>query len=121
MAGKPETGGRRPASICFMKTEAVETVRKVVEKFGTRDVSFIAANAGVKIVYENWYPVTAGEFDKGKRTISVNLRAVATGNFSEKSIIAHELGHFFAGEFCFDRKTEEAFADLFAKELNSSE
>lgn len=97
---------------------ALETIGKIIEELGTRDVFFIAAKSGVKIIYENWHPVTAGEFDKKNRTISVNLRAVEIGRFSEKTIIAHELGHFFAPvEFRRNRQTEEDFAVRFAAAL----
>ncbi len=97
--------------------KAIETAKKVIEKFGTRDCFAIAEKSGVKIVYQNWHPVTVGEYDKKKRTISVNLRALTNNKFCEKAIIAHELGHFFAAEFNFDRKTEESFAEEFAAEL----
>jgi Zn-dependent peptidase ImmA (M78 family) len=98
-------------------TEAFETVKKVVEKFSTRDCFRIAEKAGVKIVYESWHPVTIGEYDRTSKTIRVNRRALENGKFSETKIIAHELGHFFAAEFDFDRKTEEIFACEFTDEL----
>ncbi|MGI9035081.1 MAG: ImmA/IrrE family metallo-endopeptidase [Pyrinomonadaceae bacterium] len=97
--------------------KAIDTARKIAEKFGTRDCFAIAEKSGVKIVYENWYPATIGEFDKAKKTICVNLRALANSKFSERKIVAHELGHFFAAEFDFDRKREESFARDFADEL----
>jgi len=98
-------------------TKAFETVKKIIEKFGTRDCVAIAEKAGVKIVYENWHPVTVGEYDKISKTIRVNQRALENGKFSEREIIAHELGHFFAAEFNLDRKTEEVFACDFTCEL----
>ncbi len=98
-------------------TKAFEAVKKVIEKFGTRDCFAIAEKASVEIVYESWHPVTIGEYDKFSKTIRVNLRALESGKFSERKIIAHELGHFFAAEFDFDRKTEEAFACDFTVEL----
>ncbi len=97
--------------------KASETARKIVEKFGTNDVYAIAEKVGVKIVYENWHPVTIGEYDKKSRQICVNLRAVNDDKFTERKIIAHELGHFFAAAFDFDRKQEENFACSFAEEL----
>lgn len=96
---------------------ATETAKKIIKKFGTADVFQIAEKADVKIVYESWFPSTVGEFDKKTKTICVNRRALETEKFSERKIIAHELGHFFALEFNFDRKTEEAFAENFAVEL----
>lgn len=97
---------------------ATETAKKIIEKFGTRDVFALARAVDVKIVYADWHPVTVGEYDKHAQEIRVNRRAVASGNFSEKEIVAHELGHHFADpEFCFDRRTEEIFASEFAKEF----
>lgn len=97
--------------------KATETAKKIIEKFGTTDVYQIAEKANVKIVYESWFPSTVGEFDKKTKTICINRRALEIGKFSERKIIAHELGHFFAMEFNFDRKTEESFAETFAVEL----
>ena len=97
--------------------KAFEKVIEVIEKFGTLDCFAIAKKAGVKIVYESWHPVTIGEYDKVSKTICVNLRALENGKFSERTIIAHELGHFFAAEFNLDRKTEEVFAEEFTDEL----
>lgn len=94
-----------------------ETARKIIVKFGTRDVFVIAERANVRIVYESWQPVTIGEFDKKHQTISVNRRALEDDKFDERKIIAHELGHFFTAEYNFDRKTEEIFAVEFAEEL----
>ncbi|MDQ4121878.1 MAG: hypothetical protein M3209_10585 [Acidobacteriota bacterium] len=95
---------------------------KLVEKTGTNDVYKIAEENGVSIIYENWYPVTIGEFERKTKTIRVNLRALENrGNDKslEKKIIAHELGHFFANDFNFDKKDEEAFAHEFAANLIS--
>lgn len=97
--------------------KAFEKAKKVAEKFGTRDCFAIAEKSGVKIVYQSWHPVTAGEYDKKAKTICVNLRALNGGNISKESIVAHELGHFFAAEFDFDKKAEESFAVEFAAEL----
>ena len=99
---------------------AVKTVRNIIEKLGTNDVFEIALKYNVKIVYEDWYPITIGEFDKKSNTICVNQRALAESKNSkelEKRVIAHELGHFFAQEFDLDKKTEEDFAQDFAEEL----
>ena len=100
--------------------EAHETARKIIEKFGTRDCFAIAEKAGVKIVYQNWHPATVGEFNKKTRTICVNQRALENDEFSEREIIAHELGHFFAEEYNLDRENEESFAVNFAKEFTKS-
>ncbi len=96
---------------------ATEKARNIIEKFGTNDVFVIAERADVKIIYESWHPSTVGEFDKQRKTICVNRRAVAEKHYAEREIIAHELGHFFATAFDFDRKREEDFACQFADEL----
>lgn len=85
-------------------------VDKIVLEFKTSDVISIAEKAGVKIVYERWFPVTIGEYDRKNRTICVNLNA------SEKveKIVAHELGHFFAADLELNKEDEEIFARLFA-------
>lgn len=98
-------------------TEAFKKVKEVVEKFGTRDCFAIAEKAGVRIVYESWHPATLGEYDKISKTICVNRRALEDERFSERKIIAHELGHFFAAKFDLDRRTEEVFACEFSHEL----
>jgi Zn-dependent membrane protease YugP len=97
---------------------AAETAKKLVEKFGTSDVFALAQLSNVKIVYADWHPVTVGEYDKRAREIRVNRRALTSGKFSEREIVAHELGHHFAAEFNFDRATEEIFACDFAAELS---
>ncbi len=86
-------------------------VDKIVCEFGADDVLTIAEKADVSVVYQRWFPVTIGEFDRKTRTICVNL------NTTEKieKVIAHELGHFFAAEFNFDKKEEESFARQFAE------
>jgi len=100
--------------------DAADSAQNIIEEFGTRDVFVIAENAGVKIVYENWHPVTLGEYDKISKTICVNRRATENGRFSERDIIAHELGHFFAAEFDLGRNAEEVFARDFARELTKN-
>lgn len=100
--------------------KSVEKARNIIEKFGTTDVFEIALKSNIKIIYEDWFPVTVGEFNKKTKTICVNRRALTenkNGQELEKIIIAHELGHFFAGEFGLDRKTEEDFARDFAEEF----
>ena len=96
---------------------AAEKARKIIEKFGTDDVFIIAAKSNVRIIYENWHPSTVGEFDQKTRTICVNRRTLDDEKHSEREIIAHELGHFFAAEYNLDRKTEENFAREFSGEL----
>ncbi len=88
-------------------------VEKVVREFGTRDVYKIAEKIGVKIVYERWFLVTVGEFDRHNKTICVNLNAAE----KREKIIAHELGHFFAQEFNLNKADEEKFCRDFARSL----
>ena len=98
--------------------KAMETARKVVEKFGTADVLEIARRSGLKIVRESWHPVTIGEFDRKNMTICVNRRAlenVENADLIERKIVAHELGHFFALDLKFSKNDEEIFAREFAE------
>ena len=117
MARKFGFGGRRSAPFCDGRRNEseTETARKVIEKFGTNDVFVIAEKADVKIVYENWHPVTIGEFEKKRKRFASIFAPWKIINYAERKIIAHELGHFFAAEFNFDRKTEEIFAREFAE------
>lgn len=92
---------------------AIEFCHIIIERYPTRDPFRIAERAGVRIIYESWFPATIGEFDKKRRTICVNMRA---GEAFEK-IVAHELGHFFAAELGFDKATEEKFCREFAESL----
>lgn len=85
-------------------------VDEIVSRFETSDVFSIAEKANVRIVYERWFPVTIGEFDKKNRTICVNLNAAQ----KVEKIIAHELGHFFAADLNLGKMEEEVFARLFA-------
>ncbi len=87
--------------------------KRVIENFDTSDVFVIAEKAGVKIVYESWFPVTIGEFDRKSKLICVNLNAKET----HEKIIAHELGHFFAQELKLNKTEEESFCHEFAQSL----
>lgn len=103
---------------------ASELAKNVIEKFATRDVFEIARKVGAKIVYESWYPTTIGEFERETNTILVNLRALENNKNAadlEKIIIAHELGHFFAGDLNLDKSEEEKFAKDFARELTKKD
>ena len=100
--------------------EVAQIVKNLIERFGTNDVFEIVLKSNVKIVYDDWYPTTIGEFDKKTNTICINNRAVKESKNAielEKIIIAHELGHFFAAEFDLENLSEEQFAREFAKEL----
>lgn len=82
-------------------------------EFDTRDVFSIAEKSGVSIIYESWFPVTNGEFNKLKKTIFVNLNSAENA----EKIIAHELGHFFAQDLDLSKTEEEIFAQNFADYL----
>ena len=97
--------------------------RKIVNLSGTNDVFTIAEKACLKIVYESWYPVTIGEFERKTRTIRVNRAALEKSENCEsleRKIIAHELGHFFAGGLKLEKHSEEDFAREFAERLTEN-
>jgi Zn-dependent peptidase ImmA (M78 family) len=102
---------------------ATDAAKNVVEEFGTNDPFVIAEKAGVRVVYESWYPTTIGEFERDAKTIRVNRRALENKNAAdlERIIVAHELGHFFALDLELERSEEEIFARQFAAELLKSE
>jgi hypothetical protein len=93
--------------------------RKIISDVGSRDVFIIAAAHGLTIRYASWFPVTLGEFERELKVITVNrTEIVPVGRRpSEPEVIAHELGHFFAGGSCPDKIAEEQFAHEFASVL----
>ena len=97
--------------------------KKIIAELGTSDVYAIAEKSGVKIFYENWYPVTIGEYERKTRTIRVNRRALTSNknDVSVEKIIAHELGHFFAVDLNYSREEEERFARRFAEILTEAD
>jgi Zn-dependent peptidase ImmA (M78 family) len=97
-----------------------QAAQKAREKYGTNDPFIIAQKAGVRVVYESWYPTTIGEFEREGKTIRINRRALENNKNAsdlERIIVAHELGHYFALDLNLDRKNEEVFARDFAAEL----
>ena len=97
-----------------------QAAQKAREKYDTNDPFIIAEKAGVRVVYESWYPTTIGEFEKDPETIRVNQRALENNKNApdlERIIVAHELGHYFALDLNLDKKDEENFAGEFAVEL----
>lgn len=95
-------------------------IDEIARRHETADVFSIAKQSNVSIIYENWHPVTIGEFDVKTSTIRINRRALDAAKDDcklEREIVAHELGHFFARDFEMNKKTEEAFARLFAVKL----
>ena len=99
-----------------LKIKSQDFARRIVTHFGTDDVFLIAEKAGVKIVYERWFPVTIGEYDRKNKLICVNTNAKET----RENIIAHELGHFFAFELNLDEAEEESFCHEFARNLSKA-
>ena len=99
-------------------------VDKIASEYGTRDPFEIARRCGVSVVRESWYPVTIGEFERRTKTIRLNLQALEnSGNAAalEKKIVAHELGHFFAGDLKLEKAEEENFCHEFARILAGEE
>jgi len=97
-----------------LEIEGQGFAEQIVENFGTNDVFVIAEKAGVKIIYESWFPVTIGEYNRKNKLICVNLNAEE----NREKIIAHELGHFFAQELSLDKAEEENFCHEFARSLS---
>lgn len=96
------------------KMEGIKLAGKIISKFQTGDVFEIARKLNISIVYEKWFPVTLGEFDKKNRRITVNENA----QISFEKIIAHELGHYFLEEIAPQRHRDaEKICDDFAEEL----
>jgi Zn-dependent peptidase ImmA (M78 family) len=90
----------------------------VIKRLGTNNVFEIAEKLTISIVYEKWYPVTVGEFDRKNRRITVNENA----GIPFEKIIAHELGHYFLGKIGPQSRRdaefdEEKLCDEFAVEL----
>ena len=95
----------------FSETNGLSLAIEVVSKFQTNHIFEIAQKVNVSIIYEKWFPVTFGEFDRQKRRITVNENA----EIPLEKIIAHELGHYFLQDLKV--LDEEKFCDEFAEEL----
>jgi hypothetical protein len=104
-----------------LESEFIENmIDEIAREYGTRDIYQIAGKAGVSIIYESWYPVTLGEFEKKTKTIRVNRNAPGKSEDAEntqRKIVAHELAHFFAIDLKMDKKEEEKFARSFTEKL----
>lgn len=94
-----------------------DLAEKVCERFESDDILEIARQAGIKIIFRKWFPVTVGEFDWKTKTICVNENA----EIEKEKIIAHELGHYFLRkcELKDFLTNEEIFCDEFAAKLLS--
>ncbi|HEY8562523.1 MAG TPA: ImmA/IrrE family metallo-endopeptidase [Pyrinomonadaceae bacterium] len=100
-----------------VKSGAREAAARVIKELETADVFSIAEACGLRVVYESWFPVTFGEFDRRRKTIVVNLSAPE----SRVLIIAHELGHYFARDLNLTNAEQETFAHAFAERLTADE
>ena len=88
--------------------------KSVAAEFHTINVFEIAERLHISIVYEKWFPVTLGEFDRKNRRITVNENA----KIPFENIIAHELGHYFLETFSPQRTGDaEKICDDFAETL----
>lgn len=88
-----------------------EFARSIATQYQTQNPRLLAQRAGVSVSYGYWEPVTYGEFDRRRRTITINLLAPV----SPTKILAHELGHFFAEQAFpgMERVQHEAVAKAF--------
>lgn len=71
----------------------------------------IAERVGLNVVFGDWFPVTAGECDHSKATITVNRRAA----LDTELVVAHELGHHLLHKLAM--RQDENFCDEFAYNL----
>lgn len=85
--------------------------QKVIETYHTNDIYLLVERAGVRVIYDRWHPATYGEFDRKKKTISININAPITTT----EILVHELGHYFAQEE--DPHLEKDLHEKVAKEF----
>lgn len=94
-----------------------------MKKYQTLDLLELIEKTGVRIIFQNWAPVTFGEFNHQTKTIYVNNHA----KIEAKIIIAHELGHYFLKEFLDSTNVEiegvyeESICDAFAESLLKNE
>jgi Zn-dependent peptidase ImmA (M78 family) len=92
----------------------INLAKSIVSEFQTNNVFKIAQRLDISIVYEQWFPVTLGEYNRKKRRITVNKNA----QIPFDKIIAHELGHYFLEGLSPQRHgDEEKICDEFADEL----
>lgn len=90
-----------------------ELAKTIIEQFGTQSVSLLCEIAKINIRYEQWNPVTLGEFDRKNNDICINLNA----NIDQAQIIAHELGHYFIHQkgIKLNRDEEEMVVKCFSE------
>lgn len=87
-----------------------ELAKKIIDRYGTKDVYQIAKKAGINLKFEQWHPITNGEFHRKTREIRINTNAEAC----IEKVIAHELGHYFIAEITAEGiENEEKIADDF--------
>ena len=78
---------------------------RVIARYGTTDVFEVAGRASVRVIYERWPLVTAGECEPRSNVVRINQVALDKADeandpdFSRailtSVILAHELGHLF--------------------------
>ena len=94
------------AALHEARLRGARLAERVASDYGTRDVLAIAKRAGVRVAYERWPLVTAGECQPREARVCVNLNALELAQGiggNERSaarslaevIVAHELGHLF--------------------------
>ena len=93
---------------------ADKIAQKIVADLETKDVYEIARRSDISVVFERWYPVTLGEFDRKNRRITVNRNAAVVA----ETIVAHELGHYFLQDLAASEGVDiERLCDRFADAL----
>ena len=101
-------------SVARDQSLAVKIAQKIVADLETRDVYEIARRSDISVVFERWYPVTLGEFDRKNRRITVNRNAPV----AVETIVAHELGHYFLQDLVPGEGVDiERLCDRFADAL----
>lgn len=88
-----------------------QLAQTIIDRYGTKDVYEIVKKAGINLKFEQWHPVTNGEFHRKTRQIRINTNAESC----IEKVIAHELGHYFIAEITVERiENEEKIADDFS-------
>lgn len=96
-----------------------ELAQKIINKFGTKELTLLIKRADINVIYERWQPVTFGEFDRKKNLITINLNTP----FPLYEVLAHELGHYFAESEVpnlrkeFHEKIAREFATCFTSQI----
>lgn len=110
------TSSERHHSVGFLKDAGInasgsEIACRLVGLYPGSKPSEIAERLGLEVVFGEWFPVTAGEFENFAGRITVNSKAAV----DVETVVAHELGHYCLG--VLGRGQEERFCDEFAEAL----